>query len=144
MYKIKSFFTRLKRAINWGIFIFKQPKWQEYESFVEIMEKRLLNMAQEFEIKDITVSAAHNAKRMRLAAKLLNRFRTEYYQTQYQGEHWVEDKVSKYFSLSTKEFQGGFDSTYNSVDSYKASKKDEKALRIGMLIISRSLPRWWM
>ncbi len=144
MYKIKSFFTRLKRAINWGVFIFKQPNWQEYDSFLQIIEKRLKSMAKYFEDKDITVSASHNAKRMRLAAELLTRFRTEYYHTKYMNEHWIEDKISKDMGLFTKEYYGGFDTTYNSVDSHEESMKDEKALRIGMLIVSRHLPRWWM
>lgn len=85
MYRIKSFFKRLYRAINWGIFIFKQPPWQEYDSLIEIINKRLLDMAkyfEEFEAKKgfSYVGVENDVKYMKLAAKLLKMSLDEYYQ----------------------------------------------------------------
>jgi len=124
-YKIKSWWIRTVRAIKWAIFIYKQPKWQEYESFLAIIEKRLVDMAEEFERTDITMSSAQDAKRMRLAAKLLKIYREE----KYNNDYW--ESIESDFSR------------YNHKLGMAAEEKNLKALKLACKIIAQDLPGWW-
>ncbi len=134
-YKIKSFFVRLKRALNWALFIYKQPVWQEYESLLQIIEKRLIDMSVEFETKDITMSSAQDAKRMRLAAKLLGMYREEYYSNKYLSDAFPPDEGGKWNLewAPGKSMEG----------SIEAHRRDFRCLTLALRIVNQDLQGWW-
>lgn len=134
MYRIRNFITRFRRACKWWLFIYKQPSWQEYETFIDIMVKRLLDMAKEFEDNPITMSSEQDAKRMRLAAKLLKMYQQEHYMEKYYDDG-ILNKNYKSFTLKWKE---GY-----STKSWISLNKDQKALNLAMRIIAQNMGGWW-
>jgi len=138
-YKINNWLKRVKRAFQWGWFTYKQRPWLEYDNLSAIIERYLLEMSKEFKEKDITVSSIYNSQRMVLAAKLLKRGTSAYYENEYVESMWLEDMLDPTYPA----FTGGFHPTYNLSDSLKAEKKDQKAIELAFKIISRDLTRWW-
>lgn len=133
-YRIRSFFIRFRRAINWFFFIFKQPPWQEYESFIEIICKRLRDMADSFEKNPITTTSLQDAKDMRKVICLLKMGVDEYYHNKYYDEGTKEQP-----DLWKLEWKEG----YNTDDWFKAADKDQKALEIAFKMMSYKLRGWW-
>lgn len=127
MFELKMFFKRLGRGLSWFWMMFKAPYWNEYDLYLSVMINQLITMANEFEAKPLTESSLQDAKRMRLAAKLLQMYRDEYYLTQVAISRSDTDTSAKY-----------------ALDELRtAQAKDEKALKLAFRIIGQDLPGWW-
>lgn len=134
-YRIKSRVRRLICGIKWGYFVYKQPSWIEYESFLLIMEKRLLEMAVEFETKNITMSSKKDAHNMKRAAKLIRHYLDSKSEIQYIENKWLEDGGLDSF--------GGYHESHSNTEFNKARNRDHRALKLAMKIIGEEVPGWW-
>ena len=122
--------------------LWKMGHWNEYEHLIAVIRMQLEIMADEFEKTNITMSSLQDAKRMRLASKLLKMFIEEHYHTEYLNKHWDENKIEGGWMVG-RFMKGGFDNSYSIEDSVKASNKDWKALNLALKIISQDIKGWW-
>lgn len=124
MYRFRNFWFRLKRGLSWFIFSFKQNPWQEEYELFEVIEKGLLDTANNFEMRDkkgwlIAIRNKEDIRDMRLAAKLLRMGYDEYYFNKIELPCPIEQLL-------------------------EAEKKDERAIQIALNIIAQRGRWWWI
>lgn len=124
MYRFRNFWFRLKRGLSWFIFSFKQNPWQEEYELFEVIEKGLLDTANNFEMRDkkgwlIAIRNKEDIRDMRLAAKLLRMGYDEYYFNKIELPCHIEQLL-------------------------EAEKKDERAIQIALNIIAQRGRWWWI
>lgn len=134
-YKIKTFFKKLRRALDWALFIYKQPPWQDYSVLLGILEKELLSMSEYFATKGHFENDEQDAKRMKLAAKLIRMFMEEHYHHEYLKDAFIQtgDDMLDMDWTPGKSLEG----------SIASSNKDLKALSLGMRIVAQNCRGWW-
>lgn len=80
--------------------------------------------------KGITMSGEQDAKRIRLASKLLKMGMEEYYGNKYLKDHWKKDTT-------------GFDDSYTVQNGITAYSKDHKCIQLALGIIAKDYQGWW-
>lgn len=140
MYRIRGFIFRLKRAISWFVFSFKQNPWQEDYQLFETIEKVLLDTAKYFENREksgtgVSVNNDNDIADMRLAAKLI-RMKID--------EHYWNIYMESQRNTESKNIHDFLKPTYRFKEALEAEKKDDRALKIAMNILAEKGFHWWI
>ena len=116
-----NWYKRIKNIIRWIPVLWKDRDWDHYYIF-EILKTKLKFQSEYIRKKGYHENAEHEANRMDLCIKLINRVQNEYYIDQL-----VENK------------REDFDES----DIRKAFNKHDKAKRILFKLLENNIEKWW-
>jgi hypothetical protein len=158
---MRVFFKRIRKIIKYIPILWKNWHDWDYYTALDIFKFELNNIANHLESnKAFTISAKHNASRIRLAIKLLDRAYGDYYMDEYFDE--LESKYGtttidfvpidetgelfKMIEIHDRELSEIEEENYK-IDKEilvsKAYDKEQKAKRLAWKIIHQNIEHWW-
>jgi hypothetical protein len=119
MWRLERIIRRINNLFRWLPVIWKDEQWDYYFIF-EILKHKLTIMSDAIRKNGIHVSAKHDADRMILAIKLIERIQNEYYMSELINEgNLTKEKIEA------------------------AQAKHDKAKRILFKLLDQYIERWW-
>lgn len=144
-YWFRKFIRKFRRWWKYTLHLWKENPWNENYEFFRIIQLQLSIMADEFENRQITMSAEQDAKDMRKVIILLSRYMDKYYSTKYYEEGKFEEptpenmeELQEWLMRETK-----WKESYTTEGWHKSMERDYKALELACKILVIKSPGWW-
>jgi hypothetical protein len=165
MYKIRSFFKRVKNLIRWFPIIWKDQDWDDHYIF-EVLKFKLKNQAEYIGYHDRHVTAKRDAEKMMLCVRLIQKIQDEYYNMEYMDYHesdynWNPCKeVPDHYELEIVERSERFDEYFSKyplvyrqapdlhapkqkIAAYIAHTNQMRAHKLLFKILEENILGWW-
>lgn len=170
LFFFKSTFRSIKNLYRWFPIIWKDRDWDDYYIF-EILKFKLQNTAHYTESRKWFVGHEHEAARIRLCIKLIERIQDEYYTMEYMdyetsilkfvprsedhpGSYELEieiteDKLDEYFAKYPKTYKRATEQIPDDTENRKrivlrmGHMQHEKAKRLLFNILNKHIESWW-
>jgi hypothetical protein len=168
MWRIKSFFRKVKNMIRWFPIIWKDEDWDSHFIF-EILKFKLKNQAKYIGDRDFHTRAKRDAEIMNLCVRLMEKVQEEYYHMEYldyeESEiEFIPISDSESFEIKTNHISDTLNDYFNKyplvykevvcqhihknpdkyrIAMYMSQTNHERARKLLFKVMERNIERWW-